>query len=158
MCDDFAGDTDKSQFARWCANDGTPVRTGVALDQTNVRCLQKTHKIEASLTNKWASLVHKFEVIRSTLFDTGANGSLNHRDVEPYLEDSCYSNNRIGVVNGGQMKGCSDGTLRCSILNTVGNTNSDWKTELKHSTTTTDGLAMELFSFDEFYQSGGGLH
>ena len=151
MCDDFAGNTDKSQFARWCANDGTPVRTGVALDQAIMRCLRKAHEIEASPADKWASLAHKFEVSRSTLFDTGANGSLNHRDVEPYLEDSCYSNNRIGVANGGQMKGCSDGTLRCSILNTVGNTNSDLKTELKHSTTTTDGLSMELFSFDEFY-------
>ena len=119
------------------------------------RCLQQTHKIEASRTNKWASLVHKFEVIRSTLFDTGTNGSLNHRDVEPYLEDSCYSNNRIGVANGGQMKGCSDGTLGCSILNTVSNTNSDWKTKLKHSTIATDGPTMELFSFDEIINRAG---
>ena len=59
------------------------------------------------------------------MFDNGTNGSLNHRDVEPCLEDSCYSDNRIVVANGGQMKGCSDGALRCSILNTVGNTNSD---------------------------------
>ena len=105
MCDKFAGDTDLSQFARWCANDGTPVRTGVAIDQAIIRCLRKAHEYEASTTKKWAFLVHKFDAIRSTLFDSGANGSLNHRDVEPYLEDSCCSNNRIGVANGGQMKG-----------------------------------------------------
>ena len=158
MCDAFADGVDESQFVRWCANDGTPVRTGMAIDQAIMNCLNKAHEIESSPHKKWASLAHKFEVIRSTLFDIGANGSLNHRDVEPYLEDSKSSNNNIGVANGGQMKGCSDGTLRCSILDTVGHTGCDWKTELKHNTTTTDGLTLELFSFDEFYQSGWGLH
>ena len=159
MCEAFAGTCDKSQFIRQCANMGTPVRTGVAIDHAILLCLQTARETESKPMKRWASLVHKYEVIRSTLFDTGANGSLNHRDVEPYLIDACCSKNKIEVAKEGEsLHGYSDGKLMCSVLNTVGNPNCEWKTELKHNTTTADGLTLELFSFDEFYQSGWGLH
>ena len=107
---------------------------------------------------KYCSLASLEDAIRSMLFDTGANGSLNHRDVESSMFNSFMSNVNITVADGGGMKGCMDGKLKCNVVNTAKYEGIPQLSPLEWSTTTTNGLSMELLSFDEFYRDGWGVH
>ena len=92
------------------------------------------------------------------LFDTGANGSLNHRDVESHMFNTFISNVNITVADGGGMKGCMDGKLKSNVVNTANYEGFNQFSPLEWSTTTTNELAMELLSFDKFYRDGRGVH
>ena len=154
----FSDGKPKDEFLRLCVNNGVPVRTGVAIDGAIKSVMMKALRRIDKPTKRWASLAHTYECIRSTLFDTGANGSLNHRDVEQYLLNAVKSRSSITVADGNVMQGCCDGKLNCMVVNTANHEGFNWQTPFQYSTTTTEGLAMELLSFDEFYRDGWGVH
>ena len=68
---------------------------------------------------RYCSLISLEDAIRSMLFDTGANGSLNHRDVKSHMFNTFISNVKITVADGGGMKGCMDGKLKCNVVKTA---------------------------------------
>ena len=152
----FAEGGSTDVFLRLCVNNGVPVRTGVAIDTAIKAVLMRALNQLKKPTQKWASLALTSEQIRSILFDTGANGSLSHRSVEEYLLHAVKSNSKITVADGNVMSGCSDGLLKCMVINTAKHKGFQNMTPFQFNTTTSDGLAMELLSFDEFYRDGWG--
>ena len=74
----FAEGGSTDVFLRLCVNNGVPVRTGVAIDSAIKAVLMRALNQLKTPTKRWASLAHTLRQIRSTLFDTGANGFLNH--------------------------------------------------------------------------------
>ena len=84
-------------------------------------------------------------------FDTGANGLLNRRAVESHMFNTFISNIKITVADGSGMKGCMDGKLECNVVNTANYEGFNQLSPLEWSTTSTNGLTMELLSFDGFY-------
>ena len=103
----------------YSVNNGVPVRAGVAIDGAVRSTMMKALRRIDKPTKRWASLAQTYECIRSALqlFDTGANGSLNHRDVEKYLLNAVKSS--ITVADGNVMQGCCDGKLNCMLVNTA---------------------------------------
>ena len=154
----FAEGGSTDVFLRLCVNNGVPVRTGVAIDSAIKAVLMRALNQLKMPTKKWASLAHNSEQIRSILFDTGANGSLSHRDVEEYLLDAVKSSSKITVADGNCMSGSTDGLLKCMVVNSARQKGFQNMTPFQFNTTTSDGLAMELLSFDEFYRDGWGAH
>ena len=151
-------DGDPDDYLRLCVNNGVPIRTGVAIDSVILKVLQiGLHRLE-NPGEKWASIASFRECIRSMLFDTGANGSLNHRDVEQVLISALKSTASITVADGNKMVGSLDGELQCMVVNTANHKNISWNTPFRFKTTTINQLNMELLSFDEFYRSGWGCH
>jgi site-specific DNA-cytosine methylase len=149
---------DEDDYLRLCVNNGVPIRIGVALDSEIKKVLTRGIRRLDKPNERYASLLCIQDIIRSMLFDSGANGSLNHRDVESYLIDSVKSAVYITVADGGGMKGYVDGKLKCMVVNTANHKGFPEQTPMEFSTTTTSGLAMELLSFDEFYRDGWGVH
>ena len=138
------------------------MRTGVAIDSRLMKALKLGMSNIDEPAEKYSCLAATASPIRHQLFDTGANGSLNHRDldVEQYLTEVYKSNAKITVADDNIMRGCMDGKLNCMVLNTPGYDNHEWQTPFQASTTTvtTPGLSTELLSFDEFYRDGWGVH
>ena len=137
-----------------------PRRISVALDSEIKKVLTRGIRRLDEPNERYASFLCIQDIIRSILFDSGANGSLNHRDVESYLIDSVKSAvyNVITVADGGGMKGYVDGKLKCMVVNTANHKGFPEQTPMEFSIRTTSGLAMELLSFDEFYRDGWGVH
>ena len=107
--------------------------------------------------------------MRSALFDSGANGSINTRDCEPFLMNSEKSRCSITVANNQRLEVGMDGILPIMVINTAekaesGKANDNAISDSTHRTrldieTTTADVPMELISFDPFYQSEmWGLH
>ena len=149
---------DEDDFLRRCVNNGVPIRSGVSIDSAIKKVLMRGIQRLDEPREVYCSLIALEEAIRSMCFDTGANGSLNHRDVESHMINSIMANVKIIVADGGGMKGCMDGKLRCNVINTADHEGFNQFTPLEWSTTTTNGLAMELLSVDEFYRDGWGVH
>ena len=157
-CYGYADGMESHKFLRKCVNNGVPLRVGTAIDAEVMRVLTRAkHRMEQPVS-KWASLAHSSDSIRHILFDTGANGSLCKRDVERWLSNAKPSSTSITVANKETLIGQMDGTLRCNVLNTAGHEGLPQNTEFSFNTTTTDGVAMELLSFDEFYRENWGVH
>ena len=149
---------DEDDFLRLCVNNGVPIRSGVSIDSVIKKVLMRGIQRLDEPKERYCSLISLEDSIRSMLFDTGANGSLNHRDVESHMFNSFMSNVKITVADGGGMKGCMDGKMKCNVVNTANYEGFNQFSPLEWSTTTTNGLAMELLSFDEFYRDGWGVH
>jgi hypothetical protein len=149
---------DEDDFLRLCVNNGVPIRTGVALDTAIKKVLTRGVRRLDKPTQRYASFSSSQDIIRSMLFDSGANGSLSHRDLESHLFNSVKSAVNITVADGGSMKGCVDGNVNCMVVNTANQEGFLNETPFSFTTTTTSGLAMELLSFDEFYRDGWGVH
>lgn len=146
---------DQHNFLRKCVNNGVPQRTSVAIDTQVLRVLKVARARHDTPTAKWVSLCWEHKAMRSMLFDTGANGSINFRDVEPWLANAELSKTRFTVANKQALEVGLEGKLSINALNTGGHTAVNKKTQLSFDTTTAD-VNMELFSFDQFYQEGWG--
>jgi hypothetical protein len=96
-------------------------------------------------------------LIRSTLFDTGANGSINFRDVKRYLYNARKSELDITVANKSKLDVGLDGLLPISVVNTAQHDGIGKQVDFDVVTTTAD-VAVELFSFDPLYRNGWGCH
>ena len=154
----YADGEHNSTFLRRCVNNGVPLRTGTAIDAAVLQVLQRAKHRAEHPVSKWASLAHVTKPMRSILFDTGANGSLCKRDIEQWLSNPSPSSVNITVANQESLVGCVDGRVHCNVLNTARHSGMAQSTSFSFNTTTTDGLAMELLSFDEFYRDGWGVH
>ena len=89
------------------------------------------------------------------LFDTGANGSLNFRDLESKLTEAVRSRCNVTVANKEKLVVGLDGKLNMCMINTAGGKGVTKGPTLIINTTTAD-VSMELFSFDELYRHGWG--
>ena len=110
---------DEDDFLRLCVNNGVPIRSDVSIDSAIKKVLMHGIQRLDELKERYCCLIYLEDAIRSMLFDTGANGSLNHRDVESHMFNSFISNVNITVADGGGMKGCMDGKLKCNVVNTA---------------------------------------
>ena len=73
---------DEDDYLRLCANNnGVPIRIGVALDSEIKKVLIRGIRRLDKPNERHASLLCIQDTIRSMPLDSGANGSLNHRDV-----------------------------------------------------------------------------
>ena len=149
---------DEGDSLRRCVNNGVPIRSSVSIDSVIKKVLMRGIQRLDEPKERYCSLISLEGAIWSMLFDTGANGSLNHLDVDSRMFNSVISNVNITVADGGGMKGCMDGKLKCNVVNTANYEGFNQFSPLKWSTTTTNGLAIELLSFDEFYRDGWGVH
>ena len=96
---------DHNDFIRSCINAGVPWRTNSVIG-TCVTAVSESWKHRDSLRpNKWAPLSWVHRLIRSALFDTGANGSIDFRDVEAYLWNARKSILDITVASKPQATG-----------------------------------------------------
>jgi site-specific DNA-cytosine methylase len=155
-CKSFAqGNADA--FILRCINNGVPLRTGCAIDEQVMRVLRLGQLRATSQTEVMASAAWQYQSIRQMMFDTGANGCINFRDVESWMLNASESNTRITVANGKHMAVGMDGTLPIRVLNTAGITGVEYEQDFSIQTTTADS-ALELFSFDPLYRNGWGLH
>ena len=66
-------------------NNGVPIRSGVSIDSIIKKVLMRGIQRLDEPKERYCSLISLEDAIRSMLFDTGANGSLNHRDVETHM-------------------------------------------------------------------------
>jgi len=149
------GNTD--EFILRCINNGVPVRTSVAIDTAVMAVLTMAKSRREHPTIKHAHETWTWKAIRHMLFDTGANGSINFRDVEQWLQGACKSLTRVTVANKGSMEVGMDGNLPMCVLNTAGYEGIDYTQNLAIETTTAES-ALELFAFDPLYRDGWGLH
>ena len=146
------------EFAMLCLNNGVPQRTSFAIDQQVMMVLKAADLHIRHPIKRFAALTIVHDTIRSSLLDTGANGSINLRDCEPYLMDCRASQCNITVANNQRLKVGCDGTLPMQVLNTALSVDSPIEVQLDVETTTAQ-VPMELFSFDQFYRTGKwGLH
>lgn len=83
------------------------------------KVLESWRRRDSQILSKWASLSWKHCLIRSALFDTGANGSINFRDVEVYLWNARKSELDITVANKTKLDVGLDGLLPISVVNTA---------------------------------------
>ena len=90
-------------------NTGVPIRSGVSIDSVIKKVLMRGIQRLDEPKERYFSLISLEDTIKSMLFDTGANGSLNHRDVESHMIHSFISNVNITAADGGGMKACTDG-------------------------------------------------
>ena len=172
-------DTQDSTLRR-LVNNGVPLRTSTAIDQTVISLLQQAgikHDVPANMTEKcrclsqcgheipnraamacdsqceWSDEIHAY--IRSMLVDSGASGSLNYTDIEQCLQRSRTSQFQIAVAKGDvTMQGSRDGMLPIFVLNTSNRQGFLDKTPLPVNTTTVNDLRTELFSLDGPYRNG----
>ena len=112
-----AGDQD--DFTRSCINAGVHLGTSTAFDKCVTRVLRSWKNRDPQRLRKWASLSWRNTLIRSTLFDTGANGSINFRDVERYLYSARKTELDIAVANKSKLDVGLDGLLPISVVNTA---------------------------------------
>ena len=83
-CDNFVRafvEGDEDDFLRLSVNDGVPIRSVVSIDSVIKKILMRRIQRLVELKKRYCSLIFLEDAIRSMPFDTGANGSLNHRDV-----------------------------------------------------------------------------
>ena len=149
------GNTD--EFVIKCINNGVPQRTSVAIDESVMRVLLVAKHRADNPREMMVNMTWQWDMFRHMLFDTGANGSINFRDVEQWMIDATKSNTRITVANKGSMEVGLDGTLQITVLNTAGYGDTEYAQKINFETTTADA-ALELFSFDPLYRDGWGLH
>ena len=145
------------RFVLTCINNGVPLRTSVSIDTQVLKVLTRAHNRRKNPTELMANLTWQHKAVRKMLFDTGANGSINFRDVEDWLEEATASNMKITVANKACMEVGMDGFLPMSVINTAGNSNAYPTTNISIPTTTAES-ALELFAFDPLYRTGWGLH
>ena len=155
-CSKFATG-DRDDFLRGCVNDGVPLRVGTAIDACVMAVLQLAEKRELNKTECWASLAWQHGAVRSTLFDTGANGSINFRDVEPDLMNAKPLQLNITVANKQSLEVGMDGVLPLRVLNSANHAGMPDSVDFMNQTTTAD-VNYELFSFDPLYRGGWGFH
>ena len=151
------------QFIRQCINNGVPMQTSTALDQSIISHLDSIDRHRDQ--NTTASTAYATQImsindldeslIRSQLVDIGASGSLNQPDVSPYLQQPRRSQYEIQVAEKHTtMKGIEDGKLTIHVLNTARQPGFQPVTPLTLHTTTVSSLRTELLSLDEHYRSG----
>jgi site-specific DNA-cytosine methylase len=154
-CSSFAnGNVD--EFVLKCINNGVPQRTSCAIDEQVMRILQIAKSREKG-AKIMACAAWKHQPIRNMMFDTGANGCINFRDVERWMLEATESNTKVTVANKQCMEVGLDGILPISVLNTSGAKGVIYSQDLSIETTTAN-TALELFSFDPFFKAGWGLH
>jgi hypothetical protein len=78
---------------------------------------------------------------RSALLDTGANHSMFHRDVEPFMRNAKKSKMNVQVASGDMTHGIMDGGVRMK---------TDGESITEQGTTMGD-LPIELYSVDNKY-------
>lgn len=154
------------QFLRRCVNNGVPLRTSTAVDQSVINTLQQAgispdvpaniaKREEAHATRVTRAPTHEHSYIRSMLVDTGATGSLNYIDVEGQLKQAVNSQYQIAVAKGDtMMHGSKDGHLKIMVLNTAAQKGFDSTTPFAINTTTVNELRTELLSLDGPYRHG----
>ena len=147
---------DQDQFLRLCVNNGVPLRTSVFIDLCVLRVLQKAKALHSQPAVKWASLCWQQNLIRKMLFDTGANGSLNFKDVKQNMLGAYKAIGSFTVANKESLDVGESGKLGLVVLNTTDMPNVPQRSGLQIETTTAD-VKYELFSFDQFYRQGWGL-
>ena len=148
------------EFLRLCINNGVPIHTGTDIDSQVLGILKRAKQRRAAPKDRWSSLARNTKWcsnIRSTLFDTGANGSINLPDVEAHLQDAVQSEFDITVANKERLAVGLDGTLQIQVINTAQHAGIPQSTGLEHRTTTAE-VSMELFSFDPLFRQGWGCH
>jgi len=145
------------EFVMKCINNGVPLRTSVALDEAVMSVLILAKSRRESPREILAMETWAWKATRTMLFDTGANGSINFREVEQWLENAYRSNTKITVANKGTMETGLDGILPMHVLNTAGYEGVEYAQKMAIETTTADS-ALELFAFDPLYRDGWGLH
>jgi site-specific DNA-cytosine methylase len=153
------------QFMRRCVNNGVPMRTSTAIDQSIIQTLIQAGvhpdvpasrpQHTASEANIWDVNTHRNWYIRSMLVDTGATGSLNYTDIESLLQHATDSRYRIAVAKGDTfMEGSKDGKLNIMVLNTAAQKGFQSHTPFSINTTTVGELRTELLSLDGPYRHG----
>ena len=156
-CNKFVADSfDADDWLRHCVNNGVPQRTSTAIDIQVMKVLKKAQFRHEHPTAKWASLAWEANVIRSTLFDTGANSTINFRDVEPFMINATESDSKIMVANKQQLAVGWDGELPMHVVNTIDDGDKP-SVSISVQTTTAD-VSMELFSMDPMFREGWGCH
>ena len=142
-------------FLRLCVNNGVPMRTGTAIDEVIFGLLSKAKVSMQQPTVKWASLCWQWQALRRMLFDTGANGHLNFKDLDQALKNSRIAMSNITVANKGSLDVGLTGTLSMIVMNSGNQPGVETNTRVEIDTTTAD-VSCELFSFDPFYRDGWG--
>jgi site-specific DNA-cytosine methylase len=160
---------DSDILLRQCVNNGVPLRTSMAIDESVIRLLQAAGvkpdipaTADTTVTVDAAQLIWDIQqheendrtFIRSMLVDTGASGSLNYVDIERALQQVRQSNHQIAVANNTSMPGSMDGQLSVHVLNTAGYKGVPITTPFTFQTTTVEQLRTELLSMDEPYRHG----
>lgn len=148
-------DEDLDDFIRRCVNNGVPLRTSTAIDRVVYELLEKHRKLCNAPTAKWASLCWQSQPFRRMLFDTGANGHLNFRDVEHNLTAAQKALGCYTVANKQELDVGMTGNLAMIVVNSGGHAGVPEESRLDIRTTTAD-VSYELFSFDPLYRSGWG--
>ena len=156
-------------FIRLCINNGVPMRTSAAIDQSVMKLLQAAgiqpdvpanvdEQEQAAFQSRkiWDVQRHnEYDYVRSMLVDTGATGSLNWVDLEWALTNSRPSQYKIAVAKGDTtMNGSRDGRLNVQVLNTASQRGIGYSTPFSFDTTTVRGLRTELLSLDAPYRHG----
>ena len=152
-------------FLRLCVNQGVPLRTGMAIDHAVIKKLKQAGikpdvigYSQDEVDDIRASRIDRKE-IRSMLLDTGANGSLNYKELETALHKALPSKYTIAVADkSSTMPGSLDGQLSLNVINTTHQKGIPQQTQLVINTTTVESLRTELLSFDELYKRGWDLH
>jgi hypothetical protein len=150
------------QFLRQCINNGVPLQTSTALDQSIIIHLDRiAQAANANLTTE-AHTAAIFNInnldeslIRSQMVDIGASGSLIQPDVSHHLQHRRPSQFQIQVAEKNTtMAGLEDGELTIQVLNTAMQPGFSAVTPFTFHTTTVNELRTELLSMDEHYRKG----
>jgi site-specific DNA-cytosine methylase len=154
---------DDDRFLFRGINNGIPARTSTAVDLAVMNVLQmaKAKLQECDVAkNVFAAVARQFHSAgkyafrmrakrgRSALLDTGANHSMFHRDVEPFMRNAKKSKMNVQVASGDMTHGIMDGGVR---MKTDGES-------ITVQGTAMDNLPMELYSVDnKYYQENYNL-
>jgi site-specific DNA-cytosine methylase len=150
-----APENDRDDFVRLCVNNGEAQRTSVAIDDCVMLLLKRVVLQSQQPKTSWASLCWGFNAVRRMLFDTGANGNLNFRDVEQWLRGAQKAAGSFTVANKGSLEVGLSGRLAMIVLNSGEQNHVEEQGQLEIETTTAD-VSFELFSFDPLYRQGWG--
>ena len=97
-CSAFAP-SNVDEFVLRCINNGVPQRTSSAIDEHVMRILVVAKSRQSSKDPIMACLSWQSNTIRKMLFDTGANGCINFRDVEQWMIEAAISETKVNVAN-----------------------------------------------------------
>ena len=145
---------DPDVFLRLCVNNGVAQRTSFKIDECVMGILEEARTRLIAPPMKWASLAWNFQTMRKMLFDTGANGHLNFRDLDGHLSNPSKAVGNYTVANKGSLDLGVQGKLAMIVFNSAKSCNATEQSKLEIVTTTAD-ISCELFSFDPFYKLGG---
>jgi site-specific DNA-cytosine methylase len=149
-CRSFRSD---DEYLQACVNNGTPNRTGYAIDKRIFDILQHTNQPTACAAELPRHGKRRREV-RSTMLDTGCNLRLHQRSVEGSVKHARRSKFDIKVASNDTIRGAVDGELTMRVLNSEQQPGIPQETTITRPVTTVSDLPRELFTVDDYYREG----